>query len=299
MISRKHYYFIFFVFIAAAVIWALFFLKLSQQKFLEVDFFDVGQGDAILVKTPKNQTMLIDGGPNDKILDKLSANLMPLQKRLDIVMLTHPHADHAAGLIEILKRYESGLLILGSDFLETETYKEFLKTAELRGIPVMIGQKGDAVHFSEDLELDILSPKEDTLKVFGKGSESFGKAGNDVNDSSVVGKLVFKNFSIVLTGDATSKTEKKLIGDYGQNLQAEILKIGHHGSKYSTSENFLKYVRPKAAIIEVGARNRYGHPAPAALERLNRLNIATFRTDEKGDIKILSDGFLASIYADR
>ena len=221
-----------------------------------------------------------------------------LIKRVDIILLTHPHADHVAGLIDVLKRYEIGTVILSGASIKTNVYSEFLKIIKEKNVPVVIAEAGEAIHFSGNLEFDILSPEQTEDIVFSKNSEGFGSGGNDVNNTSVVGKLMFKDFSILLTGDATSKIENQLLA-YGENLKSDILKAGHHGSKYSSSLSFLKLVSPKATIIEVGAKNRYGHPSPAALSRLKMINSEIFRTDLNGDIKIVSDGFTTNIYKEK
>ncbi len=283
--------------IFTAAIWGLIFIKV-RGAFLEADFFDVGQGDSILIKMPYGQTLLVDGGPDNKILEKIGRYLPPLAKRIDIVILTHPHADHVTGLVEVLKRYDIGLVILGGANIKTDVYGEFLKTLKDKGTTIMIAKSGEALHFGDGIEFDILSPLSDMLGIFDKRNEGFGKAGNDINDSSVVGKLFFKNFSVLLMGDATSKIENNLLA-YGSGLKSDVLKVGHHGSKYSSSSEFLSYVKPKASIIEVGAHNRYGHPTQATLERLKNLNISIFRTDKDGDIKILSDGVATNIYKEK
>lgn len=294
---RRYFIFMAAVALFTAVIWGLIFTK-ARGAVLEADFFDVGQGDSILIKTPYEQTMLIDGGPDNKILEKIGRYLPPLAKRIDIIILTHPHADHVTGLVEILKRYDIGLVVLGGANIKTDVYGEFLKTLKDKKTAIMIAKSGEALHFGDGVEFDILSPSSDGLGMFDKRNESFGKAGSDINDSSVVGKLFFKNFSALLMGDATSKIENNLLA-YGSGLKSDVLKVGHHGSKYSSSAAFLNYVRPEAAMIEVGARNRYGHPTAATLERLKNLNISVFRTDKDGDIKILSDGFTANIFKEK
>ncbi len=304
--TKKHLKILSVLFVAALAIWFLVLSDknipaLAPQRYsagLEIVSFDVGQGDAILVKTPENQTMLIDGGPNNKVLQKLGQYLPSLTKRIDIVLLTHPHADHVVGLIEVLRRYEIGAVVLSGADLKTDAYSEFLKIIKEKNIPVVIAEAGEAIHFGKNLEFDILSPEQAGDLVFNKKSEGFGSAGNDVNDASIVGKLMFNNFSILLTGDATSKIENRLL-IYGENLNSDILKVGHHGSKYSSSLSFLKFVSPKAAMIEVGAKNRYGHPSEAALSRLKMINANIFRTDLNGDIKILSDGFTTNIFTDK
>ncbi len=286
------------------VISAVWFLVLSRKpgRILEVDFLNVGQGDSILIKTPKGQTMLIDGGPDNKILEKLGKYLQPLQKKIDMVILTHPHADHVTGLIEVLRRYDVGLVIFNGIYLKTDNYDQFLKAIENNKIKVMIAEAGEAIHFGPpagELEFDIISPDKNLSRsIFNEKSEGFSTDGNDVNDTSIVGKLIYNDFSIMLTGDATSKIENKLLA-YGDDLKSDVLKIGHHGSKYSSFTSFLKTVAPKVEIIEVGAKNFYGLPSQAALSRLVMFNANVFRTDKNGDIRVLSDGFTTSVFIEQ
>lgn len=294
---KKVYIFLISSALLTAVVWGLIFTK-TRGVILEVDFFDIGQGDSILMKTPDGQTMLVDGGPDNKVLDKLGNYLPPLQKRVDIIVLTHPHADHVTGLVEVLKRYDVGVVIMSAAYLKTDVYGEFLRTLRDKNTPIIFAKAGQAIHFGQKLNVDILSPEGNKLDLFGGYNEGFGMAGNDVNDESVVAKISFGGFTLLMTGDATSVIEKQLLA-YGNNLRSDILKIGHHGSKYSSSLEFLNYVNPKAAVIEVGAKNRYGHPAPATLESLNRSNVATFRTDKDGDIKVLSNGYATSIFKEK
>ena len=282
----------------ALIIW---FLVLNQrpERILETDFLDVGQGDAILIKTPKGQTVLIDGGPDNKVLEKLGKYLQPLQKRIDLIILTHPHADHVSGLIEVLRRYSVGLVVLNGVYLKTDNYDQFLNAIEDNKVKVLIAEAGEAIHFDKDLEFDILSPNKNPAGLaFNKNSESFGTAGDDVNDTSIVGKLIFNDFSIMFMADATSKIENQILA-YGDNLKSDILKVGHHGSKYSSFPIFLKTVAPKAGIIEVGAKNFYGLPSQAALSRFKMFGANIFRTDQNGDIRVLSDGFTADIYKEK
>lgn len=189
-------------------------------------------------------------------------------------------------------------MILNGAEIKTDVYAEFLKAAKTNNIQILVAEAGQAIHFDDNLEFDVLSPANSDRKVFNKKSEGFGSGGNDVNDSSIVGKLIYNNFSIMFMGDATFKIENQLLA-YGDSLKSDILKVGHHGSKYSSFTNFLKIVAPKAGIIEVGAKNFYGHPSQAALSRLGMFDVDIFRTDQNGDIRILSNGFTASIYKEK
>lgn len=284
--------------LAIFILFWFFSLRIENDTQLEIISLDVGQGDAILIKTPKKQTMLIDGGPNNKVLQKLGRYLTFNNRRIDIILLTHPHSDHVSGLVEVSKRYDIGAIVLNSADIKTDVYYEFLKVIKEKNIPVITAEFGEAIHFDKDLEFDVLAPMISNSIVFNKQNEGFGSSGNDINDTSIVGKLMFNDFSMIFMGDATYKIENQLLA-YGRNLKSDILKVGHHGSKYSSLLSFLKIVSPKAAIIEVGAKNRYGHPSPAALNRLKIIDANVFRTDLNGDIKIISDGFITNIFTER
>ena len=272
--------------VVLAVVWFLAFNQ-SATNNLEVNFFDVGQGDSMLIKTPLGQAVLIDGGPDDKILGKLGERLSPIDKKIDIVLLTHPHADHVTGLIEVLKRYAVDLVILNGAYLATDNYNQFLNAVRDNGAEVLIAEAGEAIHFDKNLEFDIIAAE-------GGGTTN----GSDANETSIVGKLIYKDFSIMFMGDAPAKIENEIMV-YGDGLKSDIIKVGHHGSKYSSFPIFLKMVAPKAGIIEVAAKNLYGHPSPATLNRFAVAGINIFQTGKNGDIRVLSDGFTANIYKDR
>lgn len=272
--------------IIASIVW---FLVLNQKpsQILEVNFLDVGQGDAILIKTPKDQTVLIDGGPDNKILEKLGKYLSLLKKRIDVVILTHPHADHVSGLIEVLRRYEIGLVIINGVYLKTDNYDQFLSAIRENEIKVITAESGEAIHFDKNLEFDILVAP-------GEGVTN----DNDANETSIVGKLIYNDFSIMFMGDAGLKIENQILAS-GKNIKSDILKVGHHGSKYSSFLSFLKAIAPKAGIIEVAEKNFYNLPSPAALSRFAMLNMNIFRTGQNGDIKVLSNGFTTNIFTER
>ena len=271
-----------------SVVW---FLVLAQKsgQILETIFLDVGQGDSILIKTPQNQSILIDGGPNNKVLEKLGKYIFSIPKKIDVVILTHPHADHVTGLIEVLKRYSVGLVVINGVYLKTDNYNQFVSAAKNNGARVLIAEVSEAIHFSKDLEFDIIA---------APGSDSGVTNDNSANETSIVGKLIYKDFSMMFMGDAPATIENKILA-YGDGLKSDIIKVGHHGSKYSSFINFLSAVAPKAGIIEVAEKNIYNLPSPAALSRFAFLGINVFETGERGDIRVLSDGFTANIFTER
>lgn len=267
-----------FLFIADILAWNIVF-DLSRTRFLEVNFFDVGQGDAILIESPKRTQILIDGGPSSKILEKLSETLPFYDRSIDLIILTHPDPDHLLGLIDVLKRYKVDLIGTNGAVSSRPEFKEFMSQILKKEVPLKILKKDQRISIGESLSFDILAP----LENFD------GRKVSDYNTSSIVSKMIYGDSSFLFTGDTTQSVEKELVKQ-GINLNSDILKIGHHGSKTSTTEDFLKKITPEIAVIQVGKNNQYGHPYSEVLERLEKFGIKIFRTDENGDIKIISDG---------
>ncbi|MBZ9572022.1 MBL fold metallo-hydrolase [Patescibacteria group bacterium] len=259
--------------------WIVVF-DLNGPQFLEVTFFDVGQGDAIFIETPKFHQILIDGGPDSTILEKLGKTLPFYDRSLDLVILTHPEYDHMAGLIEVLKRYKVDFVLWTGVIRDTSEYEEWQKVIRKEGTVIKIAESGQKILWESNPKnfIDILYPFEDL-------------AGQEIkrsNDTSIVSRLVFTNNTFLFTGDISKSVEKKMINreiDFNSN----ILKVAHHGSKTSTSEEFLKKVLPEIAVVQVG-ENKYGHPNSEVLEKLKFFDIKVLRTDLNGDIKIISDG---------
>ena len=277
MFIKKHQFKILIgLFVIAIAIWSFVFAE-ENGKFLKVKFLDVGQGDAIFVETPDRKQILVDGGPDLSILEKIGRAMPFYDRYIDIVLLTHPEADHLNGLIEVVKRYNIGAIIMTGIFRNTAQYKEFLNIIENRKIPVYLAKSGGEIDFRNNIKMDILYPF-DNLK---------GKVLSDSNNTSIVAKLIYGNFETLFTGDIEKSVENKLINS-NADLKSDILKIAHHGSKTSTTDNFLKAVNALIAVIEVGKDNQYGHPHQEVLERLKNLQI--FQTGKHGDLEIISDG---------
>ncbi len=251
---------------------------LSRPQFLEVIFFDIGQGDSIFIETPDNYQILIDGGPTNVILEKLGKEMDFWDRRIDLIILTHPEHDHIAGLIEVLKRYEVENIVWTGILRDTAEYKEWVRLIEEEGSNIKIVQAGQRI-ITPNLFFQILYPLEN-LK---------GQDVKNTNNVSIINRLVFNNTSFLFLGDAYKSVERKLVNN-GTYLDSDILKVGHHGSKTSTSKELLESVNPQIAVISAGKDNRYGHPYEEVLEILNDYGIRILRTDEVGDIKIISDG---------
>ena len=261
---------------------------LNGDKNLEVYFLNVGQGDSEFIKTPENHQIIIDGGPDSLVLTEIS-KLMPFWDRtIDLVVLSHPEKDHMQGLLEILKKYKADYILWSGVEKTAPGYNEWINVLERQkklGAKIIATKSGDIVRLGE-VKIETISPLENLA---GQ------KMGDSSNDACVVAKLIFGNNSFLFTGDIPAKTEKELVGIASSQasrndvLKADVLKIAHHGSKYSTSEEFLQNVKPKFAVIEVG-KNSYGHPTPETLQRLEKFGIQILRTDINGTIEFVSDG---------
>ena len=261
------------LFLIAVLIWLAVF-SLENQK-LEIIFFDIGQGDSILINAKNNQQILIDGGPNDFIVDKLGKTLPFYDKKIELIILTHPDKDHISGLVEVVKRYKVDKILTTGIKCSTEICQILSEQIQKKKIPMKIAQAGQTISIGNNIFLGILNPLENLS----------GENIKNKNDTSIVVKLVTGENSILLTGDITLKTEEKLT-ENNFNLQSDFLKIAHHGSKYSTSENFLKEVLPETAIISVG-KNSWGMPTKEVLKKLDERKIKVYRTDINGDVRII------------
>ncbi|MDD4412673.1 MAG: ComEC/Rec2 family competence protein [Patescibacteria group bacterium] len=240
---------------------------------LEIDFLSVGQGDAVLIKTPNGKRVLVDAGPGRAVMEKIGYELPFYAKTIDYAILTHAHDDHEAGFIELVKKYKINQFFEGFSESQSKNYLAWQSISKNNDKQL---KEGDNLTLDEDVSLKVL-----------EAEDSDGK--NPNNDSLVI-KLSYKNFSLLLTGDAGKAAEAKMIKE-GDDVKADVLKIGHHGSETSSSEDFLKKVNPKLAVISAGQGNMFGHPHEITLRKLNRLKIAFRRTDLAGTIKVISDGY--------
>ena len=256
---------------------------LSGKQNLKVNFLAVGQGDAVFIETPEKFQILIDGGPDSTVLSKLQKIMPVFDRSIDVVILTHPEKDHLTGLIDVLQRYKVDYVLWTGAVKNSAEYKkwvEILNKKQKEKTKIITAFSGMKIKAGRVL-IDTLFPFENL-----QGKEFK----NTSNDTCIVSRLVFGSNSFLFTGDITSKAEKALANSYElASLKSDVLKVAHHGSKYSTSDLFLQNVKPKIAVIEVG-KNSYGHPTPETLQRLEKFGIKTFRTDKDGDVKIESNG---------
>jgi competence protein ComEC len=277
--SRLHKKFIILglLFVGAFLIWLAVFTQV-QANLLEITFFDVGQGEAIFVETPQGHQILIDGGSDATILEKLGQAMPFYDQSIDLIILTHPEADHLSGLVEVLRYYQVGQILENGIQRNTPEYQEWMKLIQKKEIPLKIAQAGQVVHLGPGVNLRILWPDQRLVQ-----SEA-----RKVNNVSIVAQLIYGQSEFLLTGDIEKQIELRLINQ-GLNLESDVLKIGHHGSKTSSSQIFLEAVNPKIAVISVG-KNSYGHPHQEVLERLKKIKV--YQTDKDGDVEIITDGMI-------
>ena len=236
---------------------------------LEVYFLDVGQADSILIRN-KDKNMLIDAGNNNDG-DYLVSYFKSIGiEKFDYVVGTHAHEDHIGGMDNIIDNFEIGKFYMPDKITTTKTFRDVLDALERKQIKFNVPEIGDELSFG-DVNIGVIYVSSD----------------DELNDTSIVLKLVYKDISMLFMGDASTKVEEKILL---QDLKSDVLKVGHHGSIYSTSEDFIKGVEPKISIIEVGKNNNYGHPRYEVIERLKNIGSKVYRTDEDGTIKVSSDG---------
>ena len=251
----------------------------QRDGLLKVYLFDVGQGDSVFIETPNGNQVLIDGGPDNTVLQKLGEVMPFYDKDIDMLMVSHPHADHIVGLIEVLNRYEVKSIIEAKESYnsaEFRAWQEAVKDENANEVEAIVYK---IIDLGNDVTLTILHPFESVT----------GDNPKNPHDDVVVAMLKYGELEVMLTGDMETKVERRLIME-GYDLDSDILKVGHHGSKTSTSEEFLSAVSPEVAVIQVGAKNRYGHPSPDILKRLEDYGIKYYRNDIDGDVELVSDG---------
>lgn len=233
---------------------------------------DIGQGDAILIKTPSGKEVLVDAGPKDSVLPALQKVMSPFDTNIDILIITNPDADHIGGFADVLGVYDVGLVIEPGTYNPSATYRNLKEKITEKKVQNILARAGTHIDFGDGAMLDILFPDRDVSNW-------------EANDGSVVAKLTYGEHSFLLTGDATTKTEKIILEKYPKEfLDVDVLKVGHHGSHTSTSNAFVREITPEYALISDGKNNKYGHPHQAVLDTLNSFGAKILRTDLSGTI---------------
>lgn len=254
---------------------------------LSITALDVGQGDSVLIRTPSGFDILVDTGPDRRALDVLGRYLPPGDRTIELLVLTHPHADHIGGVLPILDHYRVAQVWDPGVRSDTALARAVDRSLSALNVPVHTVLSGTSVDPESGVRIEVLSPQESTVEKNSKGTEA-QKGG--LNDASVVLRVTYRGFCALLMGDASDAVEADLVAR-GRATPCPVLKVGHHGSRFSSSTPFLTAVRPEVALIGVG-RNGYGHPAPAALRRLETAGATVLRTDQYGSITLRYDDSL-------
>src|SRR3989339_417908 len=249
--------------------------QLTHAKELQMWFFDIGQGDATSMQTPQGTQILVDGGPDDRVLQKLASIMLPWDRTLDVVVITHPDADHITGLVSVLKQYQVKQIWMTGASSGTVFDLALQEAIDEEGVGRLIKQR-DTFDL-DDLHLSVLWPSQ----TFEEGRVK------DTNNTSIVLLAEYGQTSVLLTADAEAESEA---GMQPVLQDIDVLKAGHHGSSSSSTMTFLQHVKPEVTIISAGVDNRYGHPHPVVLDRLSQIGSRTLRTDLDGDILLTSSG---------
>ncbi len=268
---------------------------------LHVIFCDVGQGDAAYVRFPDGRDLLIDGGPNDSVLACLGRYMPFWDRSIDLVVLTHPQKDHLQGLIQVTRRYAIGSILRSEVAGTSEGFTELQKSISELKIPVRYMAQGQHVSIGS-VSLSYLWPSEEQIAKGRVASVQFadsqktssdervlGAQTGDFNDYSLVQLLRYGSFDVLFPGDADDHVEPKYTGLWLGSAPLEILKVPHHGSKTGMTQAFVDWVHPQVSVISVG-KNTYGHPSKEAQGLLKTIGSTTLRTDQVGDVEIISDG---------
>ena len=274
--------------LAAALVWMALLTRGDGQ--LHVVFGDVGQGDSILILTPSGRQVLIDGGPGPTDATRLLGQTLPIWDRsIDIVVLSHGHSDHVTGLVEVLRRYDVERVIERETGLVSHNLFEWRQAVAEEGALVTQADAGQVIDLGDGVFIEVLGPSQSLLI----GTDSI------VNNGSVVLRAVYKDVSFILTGDMFARAERDLLSR--RDVRSTVLKVPHHGSRTSSSPEFIERVRPSAVVISVGADNEFGHPPrrdPGDTPPI-RGEAPIFQTSEHGDIRFSTDGTTLRVETER
>ena len=252
----------------------------ASEDIAQIIFFDIGQGDSILIITPDNKKILIDGGPGNYLINEIGKHLPFYDNYIDVMILTHAHDDHVSGLNEILRRYDVGrILYSGRVDYKAESYIAWLELIQEKELDLQSTIMGDVYNFSSS-----------TLEVLHPFENYDGQKVDDINNTSVVTRYCYIEVCIMLTGDATEEAEELILAS-GQDVSADILKLAHHGSHYSNTKAWFEAVKPDVAVIQSGVDNSYNHPHLRIIKRLGRMGIEVLRNDLLGEIILETDGY--------
>ena len=280
--------------------------KAEAKGQLTISMLDIDQGDAVLIQTGV-KNILIDTGDDKYYEDGKKGKentqlLTELQKlkidHIDTLVMTHAHADHIGKADKVIAQYGVKELVYNGIPSTSKYFINALKAAKANGTQQVKVKAGDVLDFGNGVSFEIVSPSQSLIDEDTAAIKAKKKV--DVNNESVVGRLTFGNFAMLFTGDAEGPVEKDMVASYGKKLKCQVLKAGHHGSKTSSTAEFLKLVQPESVVMSLGVNNQYGHPHEALLHRLQKQGIKNiYRTDANGTITIVSDGSSYSITTEK
>lgn len=242
-----------------------------------VVFLDVGQGDSIFIQSPSGVQIVIDAGRDSSVLRELGAVMEFSDRTIDYILITHPDADHISGFMEILDRYKVGQVIRTENESDTSIFGGVERKIDEERATVHFARRGQRYDLGDGVVLEILFPDTDPKEM-------------ESNTSSIVARLIYRETAFMLTGDAPKSIEEYLVLVEGEYLKSDVLKVGHHGSRTSTSEMFLAEVDPDYAVISAGKDNSYGHPHVEVTDLLFNYGVETYNTGEVGRVVFVSDG---------
>ncbi|MGN1329275.1 MAG: ComEC/Rec2 family competence protein [Eubacterium sp.] len=251
-------------------------ISAKNGEVMTVEFVDVGQGDCEFIELPDGKCMLIDSGEKyyaDMVEEKIKNEGYTT---IDYLIVTHPHTDHMGGMSQIISDFDIGEIYMPYATSNTKTFENMLEAIDSKDMTINTAKAGVTISFSDEITGEFLAP--------------VGSNYDDLNNYSAVLKLTYNDVSFLFTGDAEDISENEMLENSYSELDADVLKVGHHGSRYSTSNEFLYAVSPQYAVIECGEDNKYGHPHNETVTRLEEKGVDIYRTDLNGNITFVTDG---------
>jgi beta-lactamase superfamily II metal-dependent hydrolase len=263
------------VIIVAISLLYLFVPWTTYGQELDIDVLDIGQGDSILIRTPQHHTILIDGGPDESVIDQLDEVLPFWSRSIDVILPTHPQADHINGLVAVLQRFSVNQEFNTPAKANINAYFSIKREIEQQKITQRYFMRGEAINTDDNVSIKSLWPP----------PNSNWDSVADLNDVAQVCLLQYQNFRALFTADAGANIDQQL-EKLGDAQPVDMLKVAHHGSATGTDEQFLKSIHPYISVISVGASNNYGHPALSTLQQLQSVNSQVWRTDQDGRVEV-------------
>ena len=252
-------------------------IRENRDGILTISFLNIGQGDAILIESPTGMQVVIDGGPNKAIMKEITSIMPWYDRHIDMIMVTNPDKDHYEGFIPLFGRYTIGVEIEPGTVSQTEMFRTLKNIIQTKKVATIVARRGQIIDIGGGAYIQILFPDRDV-------------SGLSTNNGSIVAKLVYGQTSVLLTGDSPTAIEEYLISQDKTILDSDILKVGHHGSRTSTSDAYVQAISPAYAMISAGKDNSYGHPHKEVLDILAKEKVPVLGTYDLGRITFVSDG---------